>query len=71
MSPGMCYHETINTCQELSVFIANKLKLNAEKTRAMLKIPKNDIISRPKFCISNTNIQYIHENAECNDERWF
>ena len=21
MSPGMCYHETINTCQELSVFI--------------------------------------------------
>ena len=31
----------------------------------MLYIPKKN------HSLSNTNIQYIHDNAKCKDERWF
>ena len=45
-----------NLSNSTNWFIINKLTLNAKKTRAMLFLPKKNIISCPKFCISNTNI---------------
>ena len=58
-----------NLNEATSWFIANKLTLNAKKTRAILFNHKNEL--RPKFQIANTSVSYIHEKAIKKEDRWF